>query len=301
MAGMTNSEFYEVSKAIFCDRNVIKYFSMVCHHYRIESGSKFSEIYKKFFAYQYEDQLLEINNILSTVCSVDENISQALTNKYMVSMFFLSICTIFERLDSIQLENTIKKIMKTLDNSPIKNHFNDFCNLEYFFEYEDQQVFRKKNDNLEVQEEKIIKDYEKTIKDYKEKLKNANITISKLEDEIQELEQRIGKGKEIWEENKRLKEIIKNEVPEPFYTNIINKLTQARKLAKSNESKPVSTSLPNQENNSMPKLSLPSNNPLSSQDEEQMDYTRQYAHAFRDHGQFGSHPSHDDFGDESVP
>ena len=44
MAGMTNSEFYEVSKAIFCDENFIKYFSMVCHHYRIESGSSFSEI-----------------------------------------------------------------------------------------------------------------------------------------------------------------------------------------------------------------------------------------------------------------
>ena len=35
--------------------------------------------------------------------------------------------------------------------------------------------------------------------------------------------------------------------------------------------------------------------------ERQMDYTRPYAHAYREHGRFGSHPSHDDFGDESKP
>lgn len=32
-----------------------------------------------------------------------------------------------------------------------------------------------------------------------------------------------------------------------------------------------------------------------------LDATRDYAHSFRDHGQFGSHPSHDDFDDESAP
>lgn len=33
----------------------------------------------------------------------------------------------------------------------------------------------------------------------------------------------------------------------------------------------------------------------------QMDATRPYADTYRDHGQFGSHPSHDDYGDESEP
>lgn len=32
-----------------------------------------------------------------------------------------------------------------------------------------------------------------------------------------------------------------------------------------------------------------------------MDYTREYAHAFREQGRYGSHPSHDGFDDESNP
>ena len=32
-----------------------------------------------------------------------------------------------------------------------------------------------------------------------------------------------------------------------------------------------------------------------------MDYTKPYEHVFREHGRFGSHPSHDDFSDESAP
>lgn len=32
-----------------------------------------------------------------------------------------------------------------------------------------------------------------------------------------------------------------------------------------------------------------------------IDHTCSYAHTFREHGRFGSHPSHDDFGDESAP
>lgn len=147
----------------------------------------------------------------------------------------------------------------------------------------------------------FTKEHEKLLKYYQETLKNINISIGKLQDKNEQLNQRIEKGKAIWEENKLLKEIIKSEVSEPYYTNIINKLTQNRKLAESNEQKPVGTLLPNPENNRMPKLPLPSNNPSSSRDEEQMDYTRPYAHVFREHGQFGSHPSHDDFGDESVP
>jgi hypothetical protein len=32
-----------------------------------------------------------------------------------------------------------------------------------------------------------------------------------------------------------------------------------------------------------------------------MDHTRPYAHAYREGGRFGSHPSHDGFDDESKP
>lgn len=32
-----------------------------------------------------------------------------------------------------------------------------------------------------------------------------------------------------------------------------------------------------------------------------MDHTREYAHAFREQGRYGSHPSHDGFDDESNP
>jgi len=35
--------------------------------------------------------------------------------------------------------------------------------------------------------------------------------------------------------------------------------------------------------------------------ESKLDATRQYAHAFPEHGRFGSHPSHDDFSDEGEP
>jgi hypothetical protein len=34
---------------------------------------------------------------------------------------------------------------------------------------------------------------------------------------------------------------------------------------------------------------------------DRVDATKDYAHSFRDHGQFGSHPSHDGFDDESTP
>lgn len=43
----------------------------------------------------------------------------------------------------------------------------------------------------------------------------------------------------------------------------------------------------------MTELSIPSRNNI--------DHTRSYAHTFRERGRFGSHPSHDDFGDESTP
>lgn len=155
---------------------------------------------------------------------------------------------------------------------------------------------------------RFTKNYEKALKDNQEALKSRNITISSLEDDIEKLKQRIEKGKEIWEENKRLKEkiffitnIIFNEVPKPYINNIMNRIAQNRKLAQSNEPTPVSISLPNPENDSMPKLPLPSNNQSLSPDKEDMDYTKSYAHVFREHGRFGSHPSHDDFGDESTP
>lgn len=34
---------------------------------------------------------------------------------------------------------------------------------------------------------------------------------------------------------------------------------------------------------------------------DRMDATRSYAHSFREHGHYGSHPAHDDFDDESCP
>lgn len=34
---------------------------------------------------------------------------------------------------------------------------------------------------------------------------------------------------------------------------------------------------------------------------DRMDFTRDYAHNFREQGRFGSHPSHDGFDDESKP
>lgn len=35
--------------------------------------------------------------------------------------------------------------------------------------------------------------------------------------------------------------------------------------------------------------------------EKQLDYTKPYAHSYREHGKFGSHPSHDNFEDDSEP
>ncbi|MEW6737389.1 MAG: hypothetical protein AB1489_39270 [Acidobacteriota bacterium] len=35
--------------------------------------------------------------------------------------------------------------------------------------------------------------------------------------------------------------------------------------------------------------------------ERRLDYTKPYAHFYRENGKFGSHPSHDNFGDESEP
>ncbi|MBK8750810.1 MAG: hypothetical protein IPL99_03740, partial [Candidatus Competibacteraceae bacterium] len=258
---MAESSSYEVSKGIFNDENFIKYFTLVCHYYQFNSEDWYEERDKV-----YENKRLEINKILSTV-ELDEVIKEIILNRYMVSMFFISFCTSFE-IEKFQLENTIKQVIKAFSNSPTKKIFNDFYEPFSCYEVKNKPIDKKQKDNLETQEEKIIKDY-------KEKLKNAHINISKLDDKIEGLEQRIEKTKEIWEENKqlnleneRLKEIIKNiyaELPEfsssrPFYSNIINQLNQGRKLAKSAEPKTVSTSLPNPESNSMPKLPLPSNN-----------------------------------------
>ena len=112
----------------------------------------------------------------------------------------------------------------------------------------------------------------------------AKLTARLVEEAVAEWKRRAHEfGDEANERRKKIREL---ETQVDLLKAAEPKLTQARKLAKSNESKPVSTSLPNPENNSMHKLPLPSNNPSSSRDEEQMDYTRQYAHAFRDHGQF---------------
>jgi hypothetical protein len=47
------------------------------------------------------------------------------------------------------------------------------------------------------------------------------------------------------------------------------------------------------------KLDTSGNLSLVERQERKQDATRQYAHAFRDRGQFGSYPSHDDYSDES--
>lgn len=50
-----------------------------------------------------------------------------------------------------------------------------------------------------------------------------------------------------------------------------------------------------------PTLHLPEPSCQGDENQRGFDATRDYAHNFRDHGQFGSHPSHDGFDDESNP
>jgi RNA recognition motif-containing protein len=48
-------------------------------------------------------------------------------------------------------------------------------------------------------------------------------------------------------------------------------------------------------------VQIPETRYQSDKDKRRLDATRDYAHSFRDHGQFGSHPSHDRFDDDANP
>lgn len=69
---------------------------------------------------------------------------------------------------------------------------------------------------------------------------------------------------------------------------------RARKGGKQSESKKKTASTPQ-------RRQTPSWMEGQHDDGRKMDVTRPYAHARREHGRFGSHPSHDDYGDESNP
>jgi hypothetical protein len=72
--------------------------------------------------------------------------------------------------------------------------------------------------------------------------------------------------------------------------------SSSAKVAKRAKRKGKSTTQPRASLDQMPDAALE-----TSSEQRKLDATRDYAHKYRDDGQFGSHPSHDGFDDESKP
>ncbi len=184
----------------------------------------------------------------------------------------------------------------TKDNDKIIKKMNlSISRLEEENEKLKQRIEQANEQTSNIAQENIVKDKDKTIK-------NMNLSIIRIENENEELKQRIEQArkiyemkKELQEENEKLKLMLKNlgvnELPITVRSSTDNDLTINNQDVSSSQSGNIP--VPDLKNPMMTELSTPSKNNI--------DHTRSYAHTFREHGRFGSHPSHDDFGDESVP
>ncbi len=266
--------FIEVSKLVFNDQNLDKYFTMLFYHY------EYDFTHEDCFL-ETENNLLKINKILSETDIAGE-MTMALSNRYMACLFYLSYYAC-----SREETKEIKEIIGLLNNSSMIKRFSDVSSEPFSdkFKARNQEKWKAVEENL--------------IKNHNERLKDAYLSITRLEDENEQLKQRIEKGKKIWDDNKQLKEeneklklMLKklgvNESP------IVRSSTDEDLSVQGTLSSQSGTiSVSDSKNPMMTDLSTPSKNNI--------DHTRSYAHTFREHGRFGSHPSHDDFGDESAP
>jgi len=276
----------DVSKNTLKDENLAKYISILFYHheYNLTQDEAFL---------QEEDKVLEIDKILSTVGSED-HVATALSNKYLIGLFFISYYAAFDfakftgsGVDKETLREVEKETLKKLNNPSIMmDIFRAISSKSY-----SEKINLKNKEKLKDRELEIIKNYN-------ERLKNMSLSVSSLEDENEQLKQRIEKAKKIWEDNKSLKE--ENEklklmlkelgANEPIVRSSTDKNSPVQDTSFSQSG---TIPVPDSKNPMMTELSTPSENNI--------DHTRSYAHTFRERGRFGSHPSHDDFGDESTP
>ena len=278
--------FLNICKRVLEDENLAKYISILFYHH------EYDLTHEDVFL-EHEDEILEIDKILSTV-GLEEHTAIALSNRYLIGLFFISYSAAFEAMNycydqgDIPKKDVEKETLKKLNDPSITNIFDAISSGSFLEKIDFKSKNRFKNREINL------------IKNYTEKLKNINLSVSKLEEENEQLKQRIEKGKKIWDDNKKLKEeneklkliIKKLGVNEPL---IVRSSTDKDLPVQGQDtSSSQSGNIPVPDSNPMmTELSIPSRNNI--------DHTRSYAHTFRERGRFGSHPSHDDFGDESTP
>lgn len=280
MNAFDDDYFIKASKLVFNDQNLAKYIEMLFYHYA------YHFTHDDIFLFpEEEDRLSQINSLLSDYRFLDGSITMALSNRYIVCLFYILYRFSFDYICNNRKANFSseeKEILKLLNNSSIMKRFIDISSGPF------------PNKTKTINKEKLKAAQENFIKYNNELLKVAHLSISRLEDENEQLKQRIEKGKEIRDENKKIKE--ENE-----------KLKLMLKKLGVNELPMVSSStdedLPVQGHDASLDESgtIPMMTELSTPSKNNMDHTRSYAHIFRERGRFGSHPSHDDFGDESEP
>lgn len=277
----------EASKLVFNDKNLVRYFTMLFFDYRCS----LSHDYRDSDYLKYKDKLSQINSLLSSGCLPDNITYMALSNRYIACLFYILY---FPLLDysygrKTKFSSEEREILGLIDNSSIMKQFIDMSSWPFF------------DKTKTINKEKMKAAQENIIKNNNELLKAMNLSINRLEEENEQLKKRIERANKIWDENKKIKEeneklklMLKklgvNELP------MVSSSTDKDLPAQSQDASldesgaiPVSSS----KIQMMTELSTPSKN--------NMDHTRSYAHTFRERGRFGSHPSHDDFGDESEP
>lgn len=276
----------KASKLVFNDQNLAKYIEMLFYHYAYDFTHD-----DVFLFLEEEDRLSQINSLLSDYRFLDGSITKALSNRYIVCLFYILYrCSFdYECNRKANFSSEEKEILESLNSSSIMKRFIDISSGSF------------PNKTKKINKEKLKAAQENFIKNNNELLKAMNLSINKLEDENEQLKQRIEKANKIWYENKKIKEeneklklMLKklgvNDLP------MVSSSTDKDLPAQSQDASldesgniPVSSS----KIQMMTELSTPSKN--------NMDHTRSYAHTFRERGRFGSHHSHDDFGDESEP
>lgn len=277
----------EASKLLFNDENLVKYFTILFDHYL------YSLTLDPFYL-KYKDKLSQINSLLSNLSDykyLDDVTDMALSNRYIACLFYILYFPSLNYLydGEVKFSSEEKEILGSLNSSSIIKRFIDLSSGPF------------PDKTKTINKEKLKAAQEIFIKNNNERLKAMNLSINRLEDENEQLKQRIEKANKIWDENKKIKEeneklklMLKklgvNELP------MVSSSTDKDLPAQSQDASldesgaiPVSSS----KIQMMTELSTPSKN--------NMDHTRSYAHTFRERGRFGSHPSHDDFGDESEP
>ncbi len=273
----------KASKLVFNDQNLAKYIEMLFYHHAYCFTHDDS-----FLFLEEEDRLSQINSLLSDYHFLDGSITMALSNRHIVCLFYILYRSSFDYVCNrkenrkANFSSEEKEILGLLNSSSIMKRFIDISSGPF------------PDKTKTINKEKLKAAQENIIKNKNEQLKAANLYINRLEDENEQLKQRIEKAKKIWDENTRIKE--ENE-----------KLKLMLKKLEVNDLPMVSIStdedLPVQGHDASIDESgtIPMMTELSTPSKNNMDHTRSYAHTFRERGRFGSHPSHDNFGDESEP